>query len=214
VRLRWIAALGSTGVLAVTAVVVVWQRWPVGVGDAAPALDVEWLHGEPVDPRSADAITVVELWATWCGPCRGAVPDLDAVQRRYAADGVRVVAVAVHDEPARVAEFVARHGPSLAYAIACDRDGRTAARWRERWVGWALPTTFVVDRDGRVAAVTHPNALDEVLAEMLGGRWVDDAGQARTRDARASSKRSTRTTGRAPSGRYLRAQRGEPGEGR
>lgn len=131
-------------------------------GTPVPAFDVEWLHGAPVDPRSPGGIVVVDLWATWCGPCMGMVDDLDALQRRYAAHGVRVVAVAVRDDRASVQQFVAERG-DLAYAIAFDRDGSVDAGWRN----WALPTSYVVAADGVLCGATHPIALDGLIAKML-----------------------------------------------
>jgi thiol-disulfide isomerase/thioredoxin len=146
--------------------------WPLAVGDRARELDVHWLQGAPVDPTNANGqIVVVELWATWCGPCIGSIPDLDALQRRYAHDGVRVVAVAVRDELESVQRFVAERGSSLAYAIAFDANGKAWKRWRENWFTNGIPCSFVVGRDGRIACITHPALLDGVIARMLDGTW-------------------------------------------
>jgi len=159
-------------VIAATATgVTLARRWPLGTGSAAPVLDVQWLQGEPVDPRRPDGrIVVVEAWATWCGPCIGSIPELDAVARRYADRGVRVVAVAVLDELAKVQEFVARRGPEVAFAIAFDHDGQVQRQWRTEWIGWYLPCTFVVDGTGRIETVTSPWGLDGVLRRMLARR--------------------------------------------
>lgn len=145
--------------------------WPLGVGDAAPALDVTWLQGKPVDPRTSGEIVVVDLWATWCGPCMGTIDDLDALQRRYAMHGVRVVAVAVWDELASVQKFVDERGKDLAYAIAFDRKKQVERRWRQNWFENGIPTSFVVDRRGEVVMVTHPMALDGVVGELVAGTW-------------------------------------------
>ncbi|MBL9078385.1 MAG: TlpA family protein disulfide reductase [Planctomycetes bacterium] len=177
---KWWAA----GLLAVAGSAVLGScvlQWPLSVGDAAPTLDVQWLQGEPVDPqRPGDQIVVVEAWATWCGPCLGSIPELDAVQRRYAGRGVRVVAVAVMDDLAEVQKFVARRGRSLSYAIAFDHDGQVKKRWRTWWTGYYVPCTFVVDRTGHVEAITSPRGLDMVLRRMLRPREPrEDAAVAR-----------------------------------
>lgn len=170
-RTKWL--LGGCGALAVAAGVAAWfAPWPLREGAWAPALDVQWLQGEPFDLRGATGeITVVELWATWCGPCMGVIPELDALQRRYAGDGVRVVAVAVWDELERVQRFVAERGPSLAFSIAFDRHGQVEKQWRENWFRNGIPCSFLVGRDGKIAAVTHPSALDWSIARMVAGKW-------------------------------------------
>lgn len=172
-RTWWFAGLlALVGAVSVSACVV---QWPLSPGSAAPALDVEWLQGESIDPRRPDGrIVVVEEWATWCGPCMGAMPHLDAVQRRYADRGVRVVAVAVMDDEAEVRRFVARRGSSLSFSIAFDHRGQVAKQWRNRWFGWVLPTTFVVDDTGRIATCTVPHGVDGTLDRML-AREEEDA---------------------------------------
>ncbi|MBL8751386.1 MAG: TlpA family protein disulfide reductase [Planctomycetes bacterium] len=164
-RTWWIAGLlALVGAVSVSACVV---HWPLSPGSAAPALDVEWLQGEPIDPRQPDGrIVVVEQWATWCGPCMGVIPSLDALQRRCADRGVRVVAVAVMDDEAEVRRFVERRGPSLSYSIALDRHGQVAKQWRVQWTGWFLPCSFVVDGSGRVASCGLHD-LDGVVQRLL-----------------------------------------------
>jgi thiol-disulfide isomerase/thioredoxin len=170
-RTKWL--LVSGGVLAVAAAAAAWfAPWPLREGATAPGLDVQWLQGEPFDPRNAGGeIVVVELWATWCGPCMGQIPEIDALQRRYASRGVRVVAVAVWDELDRVQRFVAERGPSLAYSIAFDRHGQVQKQWRENWLSNGIPCSFLVGPDGKVAAITHPTTLDRTIASMVAGKW-------------------------------------------
>lgn len=157
--------------------------WPLEEGDAAPALDVShWLQGARVDPRQDRAITVAECWATWCGPCVGAIPHLDALQRRYADQGVRVVAVSAWDDVAAVQRFVADRGTELSYAIAADDSGSFRWHWRQQlFGGWHLPFSFVVDRDGTVVYRGHPGGLDGIVAGVLAGDH--DLDRARRLDA-------------------------------
>ena len=136
------------------------------VGTSAPKITAEWLRGEPVDPATAQSIVVVDLFATWCGPCMDTIDELDALQRRYAGHGVRVVALAVRDGREPVERFVAERGRDHAYAIAFDATGKSFDAWRSN----ALPTSYVVGQDGVIVAVTHPRGLDWQVATALLGR--------------------------------------------
>ncbi len=141
------------------------------VGTPAPPITAQWLQGEPVDPATANAIVVVDLFATWCGPCMDTIDDLDALQRRYAEHGVRVVALAVRDDREQVERFVAERGRDRAYSIAFDASGESFDAWRSN----ALPTSYVAGRDGAIVAVTHPIGLDWEVATALLGRTRERA---------------------------------------
>lgn len=149
---------------------------PVRAGSRAPDFAVtEWMQGEPVTSLADGHITVVELWATWCGPCLGAIPQLDELQRRYAAHGVQVVAVAVWDGRDRVRDFVTQRGKELSYAIAFDGEGSIWDTWRPGWFERYVPCTFVVDGEGRVVERSHPAFADDLLARMVTGAWPSAA---------------------------------------
>ncbi len=151
--------------------------WPLAEGDRAPALAVtEWLHGTPPpEPRAGGQIVVVELWATWCGPCLDAIPHLDELQRRYRPHGVQVVAVAVWDQLEAVRRFVAERGHELSFAIGFDGDGVVQKQWRRNWWRNGIPATWVVDPRGRIAAFTHPAYADDCVARLLAGAWPSPA---------------------------------------
>src|ERR1051325_3573232 len=68
----------------------------VKIGDPAPELKVmTWVKGEPVKGYEKGKIYVVELWATWCLPCKECIPHLTELQRAYKDRGVRVVGVSI-----------------------------------------------------------------------------------------------------------------------
>jgi thiol-disulfide isomerase/thioredoxin len=134
--------------------------------DGLPDLTLPCL-GDGPDVRLAGlrgTPTVVNLWASWCSPCRDELPlfaDLAASGR------VRVLGIAVQDDPGASLSLLA--DVDVHYASAMDFDGSTKGALR--WVG--LPMTLFVDSDGVVTHVergqiTSVEQLDSLVAQTLG----------------------------------------------
>jgi thiol-disulfide isomerase/thioredoxin len=152
------------------------------VGDPAPALTGEGVNGRPIDGLRDDTTYVVECWATWCGPCVGAMPHLSELQAEYADRNVRFVGVNVWEEDtSKVRPFVEKMGDKMAYTVAMDivpeadaGKGRPVGKMAESWMAAAgrkgIPSSFVVQK-GRVQWIGHPGELDEPLEQIVGGRW-------------------------------------------
>lgn len=90
---------------------------------------------------------VVNLWATWCAPCRSEMPSLEHLSRAVRAQNLTVIGISVDSDLNLAREFVLQHG--LSFVNLSDPDmarGRAALGIR------ALPETFVIDRDGRIVA--------------------------------------------------------------
>jgi thiol-disulfide isomerase/thioredoxin len=114
-----------------------------------PDLDLVGLEGGPQrwSPRSG-RVVVINFWATWCAPCRREMDSLERLAALGEAAGIEVVGVSVDDDPNLVREHVRRNG--WAFARFIDH-GRVASRGR---LGiQALPRTYVVGPDGRIALV-------------------------------------------------------------
>jgi thiol-disulfide isomerase/thioredoxin len=88
-------------------------------------------------------VVVVNFWATWCPPCRREFPSLGRLQKLFKPQDLTVVAVNVGEDPDTVFSFAG----STEIMVLLDRESRTMASWR---VG-GLPSTFVLDREGRIA---------------------------------------------------------------
>lgn len=152
------------------------------VGDHAPALVVEkWLKGTPVTSLTDGKVHVVELWATWCGPCKAGMPHVSALAKKY-ADKVVITGVDVweHTTPtegptqvaAKVEKFVGRAGDMMAYNVAMDGQ---AAKVEKDWATAAaipgIPSAFVVDATGTIAWIGHPMmGMEEAIDLVLAGR--------------------------------------------
>jgi thiol-disulfide isomerase/thioredoxin len=156
---------------------------PIGpgplVGEPAPAFEVaRWLKGEPLDRLAPGRVYVIDLWATWCGPCIGGMPHLSDLQERYAKD-ITIIGLS-SDDPygstlAKAEAVLAREGEKIRYRIAWDRDRATYSKWMERESGAGWPWCFVIDRQGRIAWIGHPERLDPVLDRVVAGTWNLDS---------------------------------------
>ena len=118
-------------------------------GDPAPALAVASLDRERT-VRLADyrgQVLLVNLWATWCHPCREEIPYLGELYHRYRGDGLAVLGISVdlRSDIAAVLEYVDEM--AIEYDIALDPDALS----KEALAARGLPTTLVVNRNGSVA---------------------------------------------------------------
>lgn len=94
-------------------------------------------------------VTVVNFWASWCAPCRGEAPSLEQVHHETKAKDVRFLGVAFKDGRANAQAFERRF--KITYPSLFDADGQITLAFREVPPN-AIPTTLVLDRQGRVAA--------------------------------------------------------------
>jgi peroxiredoxin len=131
------------------------QFSPLDVGGRAPDYRARSLHGDTVSLSSfAGDVVVLNIWATWCRPCVIEMPALQRLHEELAADGLRVIAVSVDAPPGviglfgepggNVSEFVEKLG--LKFTVLHDPSGGIEARYQVN----GLPTTYVIDRDGRI----------------------------------------------------------------
>ena len=128
--------------------------------DPAPTFKVDTLDGKPLtlaDYKSK--VILLNFWATWCGPCRAEIPDLVELQNKY-KDQLQVIGLVVDDDDeAAIKKFAGKFGINYPIAIATDE-------MRTEYGGIpALPTSFVLDSEGRVVQ-KHEGLRDPVLYEV------------------------------------------------
>ena len=118
--------------------------WPV-VGAEAPAYGGATLAGDSVSLAGLRGqVVLLNLWATWCAPCRHETPFLEALFQARKAEGLTIVGVSMDTRDARnqVVEFVEEFG--VTYPILLDPQMRGMDAYRVL----GLPASFLIDRDG------------------------------------------------------------------
>jgi peroxiredoxin len=127
-------------------------------GFPAPDFTLETLDGEVITLSELQGqVVVVNLWATWCPPCRAEMPALERVWNDYRDQGLLILAVDQREPPATVSAFAEEFG--LSFPILLDRDGAVGARYQLR----AYPTTFFVGRDGVIRDMILGGPMSEAL---------------------------------------------------
>jgi thiol-disulfide isomerase/thioredoxin len=124
----------------------------VGRGKGAPAPDVAFAGPEGGPVKIGDFkghVTLVNLWATWCAPCRKEMPTLAALQKAEASTGLKVVAISV-DRPAATVQakaFIAQNAPLAFY-----QDAGLKLPFAFKPPVGGFPTTLIYDKAGRERA--------------------------------------------------------------
>lgn len=131
------------------------------VGDAAPALKGTTLDGKAFDLAALKGkVVVLNLWATWCGPCRDEMPVLDAFAKRYAARGVLVVGLDEND-PEDLGE-VQNVMAAFSYPALMAETAPTNDVHQPR----VLPMTYVIDAQGVIRARLWPGGTPVTEANL------------------------------------------------
>jgi cytochrome c biogenesis protein CcmG, thiol:disulfide interchange protein DsbE len=137
------------------------------IGKPAPEFALPAIKGSNIPGlASADlksgGVTVVNIWASWCGPCRYEHPLLMELSKRQ---DIRLVGINNKDEAANALKFLNTLGQPFA-AIGADESGRVAIDWG----GYGVPETFIIDGGGIIrfkwVGPLSPEALGGFLGEI------------------------------------------------
>ena len=122
-----------------------------GERSQAPAFELPKLGGGGSESLAdyRGQVVVLNFWASWCKPCRAESPLLERWHRRIRDRGATVLGVDILDVTGRAQDFVDEYG--LTYPMLKDKDGEGL----DKFGVVAYPETFVIDRQGRIAAVAR-----------------------------------------------------------
>jgi peroxiredoxin len=149
------------------------ELFPVSVGSKAPPIEGVTLDGRKTPKSLADykdKVVLLNVWATWCEPCRVEMPSIEKLHKEFASRGLAVVAISVDDPGAeqRILDFVKEYG--LTFEVLHDpRQGTT-----RNYQITGYPETFIVARDGTIrrkligAADWSSDANRALIRELLG----------------------------------------------
>ena len=122
------------------------NRATLELGDQLPTLQLVDRAGNPVSSeRWRGRVLVLNLWATWCGPCRKEMPSLQRLSEQLDRQRFQVVGLTVDDDPLLVEEFLLRYGIDFSVVRATDR------MTLEQQLGvTAYPDTLLVSPEGKL----------------------------------------------------------------
>jgi uncharacterized protein (TIGR03435 family) len=141
------------------------------VGEPPPLLQAaELIQAPPGAKMDADSlrgkVVILEFWATWCGPCVAAIPHLNELAEKFKDRPVEFIAITAEDE-ATVEKFLAKR-PIKAW-VALDTNNAMS----HAYAVTAIPHTVVLDKNGKIAAITYPTELTEKhINDLLAGKKI------------------------------------------
>ena len=142
------SAGGDTGFVAGDGSIVVI---PAEQRVAAPDFALPTLDGKNFSLSSQlGKVVVMNVWASWCAPCRAEAPELEHVWTQQRDEGVQFVGLDTRDSSTSAQAFVNRFG--ITYPQAVDTDGQVQLLFRDTLPAQAIPSTLIVDAQGKVAA--------------------------------------------------------------
>jgi thiol-disulfide isomerase/thioredoxin len=173
------------------------------IGSKAPSIDIEhWVQNgggkfAPVKEFESGKVYIIEFWATWCGPCRAAMPHISEIQDKYASRGVTVVSVSDEDLET-VKGFLEEEAGEKTYAeitknycLTTDPDGSVYEAYMKAANQQGIPTAFIVGKSGQIEWIGHPMEIDQPLEDVVAGKWDRDAYAAEMKETQSLQTKFT-----------------------
>lgn len=132
-------------------------------GVAMPEIQLPDANGHTVKLSSLKGkVVLVDFWASWCGPCRMSMPHLKKLYSEYKDKGFEIYGISLDESAGSWKRAVKEDGTAWLHVI--DTEGRTAQQFKVNYI----PTSYLLDKDGKVIAVNaDKDALDKLVKKAL-----------------------------------------------
>lgn len=127
-------------------------------GDALPPLDSFGLEGKLPDKLKGQVI-LLDFWASWCGPCKKSFPAMQELHKQYAEHGLTIIAVSVDENREDMQRFL--ENANVSFTTVRDAGQKFVAAADVS----AMPTSFLIDRAGKIRFVHKGFAGDETIKQ-------------------------------------------------
>ncbi|MGB8248568.1 MAG: TlpA disulfide reductase family protein [Chlorobium sp.] len=151
------------------ALMVLFMTCSAGAAQAplAPAFSAVGMDGKTVSSRQlAGKAYIVNFFASWCPPCRSEIPDMVQLQNTYKAKGFTFVGVAVNESDETIKSFMKSNGISYPVVMADQKLVGAYGRYVEGGIR-SIPTSFVVNRSGRIVQIVSGARSKAVFEKMI-----------------------------------------------
>lgn len=182
---RWQPSLLFWALVALSILTVGIGLWQLAADRQAPVADAPSAASSPARSVAPDftltaadgravslqalrgQVVLLNFWATWCPPCKAEMPDLDALQREYAASkGFTVIGVNMEEEAAVVTAFA--ESRKISFPLLLDADGQVASKL---FAVRSLPTSMIIDREGLIRDAWMGQISKDAMLARLQRVW-------------------------------------------
>jgi thiol-disulfide isomerase/thioredoxin len=119
--------------------------------NSAPELIALDFNGNAIDLKNyKNKVVVLNVWGSWCGPCRKEASELQELYLKNKDSGVEFIGINIRDSKVSAEKFITNFG--ITYPNIFDRDGVKLLGFKDTLPANAIPSTVLVDKDGKVAA--------------------------------------------------------------
>ena len=148
------------------------------IGKAPPPIKVaKWVKGAPLTGFEKGKVYVVDFWATWCGPCREAIPHLTKLSQEHKGQ-LEIVGVSISEQQKdtsdtsyieKVQHFVDKMGDRMDYRVAVDTPDKVMHdTWFKPTGTDGIPTAYIIDQNGLVAwtGIGSPSDVERIVGQV------------------------------------------------